>query len=230
METAGLQLDTSSNAALAASLAAVVAAAPTMASLVRALATRAMSEAQYFSTGTLHGIHNLLMPILVCAGLRTRDMSQEQCLVTSTNDRSCSKLDAPPLHKFYQHIACLTWIMYSALHTLTSPAPSNSSSCEWFVHANSTGEATRFGGGGASHFGLALQHCMHFTRSGFTFLWYIHLCCVPLRRRDALWWRRRQPLRPGAAALHALHQPHPPLCRPAGAPAAAGCGGRWQSR
>lgn len=52
METAGLQLDTSSNAALAASLAAVVLrAAPATASLVRALATRAMSEAQYFSTG-----------------------------------------------------------------------------------------------------------------------------------------------------------------------------------
>jgi hypothetical protein len=51
MEAAGLQLDSSSNAALVASLAAVVAAAPETARLVRALATRAMSEAQYFSMG-----------------------------------------------------------------------------------------------------------------------------------------------------------------------------------
>ena len=51
MESAGLKLDTSSNAALAASLSAVVAAAPETARLVCALATRAMSEAQYFSTG-----------------------------------------------------------------------------------------------------------------------------------------------------------------------------------
>ena len=51
LQDAGVTLDASSNQALAASLAAVAAAAPASAPLVRALATRAMSEAQYFSTG-----------------------------------------------------------------------------------------------------------------------------------------------------------------------------------
>lgn len=51
LRTAGLELDASSNRALAGSLAAAAAAAPESASLVRALATRSMSEAQYFSTG-----------------------------------------------------------------------------------------------------------------------------------------------------------------------------------
>lgn len=51
LQTAGLQLDASSNRALAASLAAVAEAAPESAPLVRALATRAMSEAQYFCLG-----------------------------------------------------------------------------------------------------------------------------------------------------------------------------------
>ena len=51
MAASGVTLDVSSNRALAASLAAVVEAAPQSAALVRALATRAMSEAQYFSTG-----------------------------------------------------------------------------------------------------------------------------------------------------------------------------------
>ena len=59
MDSAGLQLDTSTNAALAASLSAIVAAAPETARLVRALATRAMSEAQYFSTGELYCIQLL---------------------------------------------------------------------------------------------------------------------------------------------------------------------------
>lgn len=51
LASAGLELDASSNRALAASLAAVAEAAPESAPLVRALATRAMSEAQYFCTG-----------------------------------------------------------------------------------------------------------------------------------------------------------------------------------
>jgi len=51
MKDAGLELDASSGVALARSLAAVVAARPGSGGLVGALATRAMSEAEYFSTG-----------------------------------------------------------------------------------------------------------------------------------------------------------------------------------
>ena len=49
----GHELDTSSPAALSKSLAAACAASkdPSIASLVKSLATRAMSEAEYFSTG-----------------------------------------------------------------------------------------------------------------------------------------------------------------------------------
>lgn len=51
MAAAGVVLDTSTGAALARSLAAVRAASPGSGALIGALATRAMSEAQYFSTG-----------------------------------------------------------------------------------------------------------------------------------------------------------------------------------
>jgi hypothetical protein len=72
METAGLQLDTSTKAALAASLSAVVAAAPDTARLVRALATRAMSEAQYFSTGEVYCMQ--LLAVASCAAGTRRQM------------------------------------------------------------------------------------------------------------------------------------------------------------
>ena len=48
---AGVTLDVSSNRALAASLEAACSASPQAASLIRSLTTRAMSEAEYCSTG-----------------------------------------------------------------------------------------------------------------------------------------------------------------------------------
>ena len=50
-EAAGVTLDVSSNRALAASLEAACSASPQAASLIRSLTTRAMSEAEYCSTG-----------------------------------------------------------------------------------------------------------------------------------------------------------------------------------
>ena len=78
MESAGLRLDTSSNAALAASLSAVVAAAPETARLVRALATRAMSEAQYFSTGEDYWDYSMQLPddrVLCCKDMLCQSSS-----------------------------------------------------------------------------------------------------------------------------------------------------------
>ena len=51
MAAAGVALDASTGTALARSLAAIRAARPGSGGLVGALATRAMSEAQYFSAG-----------------------------------------------------------------------------------------------------------------------------------------------------------------------------------
>ena len=50
-EAAGVTLDVSSNRSLAASLEAACLATPQAASLIKSLATRAMSEAEYCSTG-----------------------------------------------------------------------------------------------------------------------------------------------------------------------------------
>ena len=50
-EAAGVALDVSSNRSLAASLAAACSASPQAASLIKSLTTRAMSEAEYCSTG-----------------------------------------------------------------------------------------------------------------------------------------------------------------------------------
>jgi hypothetical protein len=52
MKEAGFTLDTSTGLALARSLKAIASVRPEAAGLVGALATRAMSEAEYFSTGT----------------------------------------------------------------------------------------------------------------------------------------------------------------------------------
>ena len=61
-EASGHPLDFSSHATLAASLAAAADAAPAaVGSLIRSLATRAMSEAQYFCTGEQYVL------ILACA-------------------------------------------------------------------------------------------------------------------------------------------------------------------
>lgn len=61
MAAAGVVLDASTGTALARSLAAVRAARPGSGGLVSALATRAMSEAQYFSAGERY-------PLRVCSG------------------------------------------------------------------------------------------------------------------------------------------------------------------
>lgn len=54
----GVPLDTRTNRGLAQSLAAAerVAPDPATVSLIKSLATRAMAEAQYFSTGELGGL------------------------------------------------------------------------------------------------------------------------------------------------------------------------------
>ena len=53
LDASGTTVDVSSNKALAAWLEAACAAAPQAASLIKALTVRAMSEAQYCSTGQL---------------------------------------------------------------------------------------------------------------------------------------------------------------------------------
>ena len=52
MAGAGVAVEGTAGGALARSMAAIKAVRPASASLLGALATRAMSEAQYFSTGT----------------------------------------------------------------------------------------------------------------------------------------------------------------------------------
>ena len=63
-EAAGVTLTVSSNRALATSLKAACSASPQAASLIKSLATRAMSEAEYCSTGQLWTV---IKPGLSCS-------------------------------------------------------------------------------------------------------------------------------------------------------------------
>jgi hypothetical protein len=66
-ESVGVELDFSSNAALSASLdAATAAAPPAVATLIKSLTTRAMSEAEYFCTGECVGLWAAAAVVVVC--------------------------------------------------------------------------------------------------------------------------------------------------------------------
>lgn len=66
-EAAGVALDVSSNRSLAASLEAACSVNTQAASLIKSLTTRAMSEAEYCSTGALHAVIYPCKSILHCA-------------------------------------------------------------------------------------------------------------------------------------------------------------------
>jgi hypothetical protein len=79
-EAGGCPLDTSSNAALSRSLEAAVVASgdPAIGSLIKSLVTRAMSEAEYFSSGAhlmraMSGSSPLHFPLLVLAASFNED-------------------------------------------------------------------------------------------------------------------------------------------------------------
>lgn len=86
MEEAGVTLEASTGLALARSLEAVAAARPGSSGLVGALATRAMSEAEYFSAG-----------VPPAARLRPSLPSPNPCPAVAINT-TVATLDASTLH------------------------------------------------------------------------------------------------------------------------------------